>query len=55
MAVALASAGDPLRFDLDRSVSTAKSMIADVVESLPLVRRPAGADIADRLWARLSP
>ena len=55
VAVALASAGDPLRFDLDRAVSTAKAMIADVVESLPLIRRPAGADIADRLWARLSP
>lgn len=55
VAVALASAGDPLRFDLDRSVSTAKALIADVVESLPLVGKPQGTDIADRLWARLSP
>jgi citrate synthase len=55
VAVALASAGDPLRFDLDRSVSTAKALIADVVESLPLMGKPQGTDIADRLWARLSP
>lgn len=55
VAVALASAGDPLRFDLDRSVSTAKALIADVVESLPLLGKPQGTDIADRLWARLSP
>jgi len=55
VAVALASAGDPLRFDLDRSVSTAKALIADVVESLPLVGKPQGTDIVDRLWARLSP
>ena len=55
VAVALASAGDPLRFDLDRSVSTAKAMIADVVESLPLVGKPQGTGIVDRLWARLSP
>jgi citrate synthase len=55
VAVALASAGDPLRFDLDRSVTTGKTMIADVVESLPLVGKPAGTDIAERLWARLSP
>ncbi|MFI6095408.1 citrate synthase [Lentzea sp. NPDC051213] len=55
VAVALASAGDPLRFDLDRSITTAKAMIADVVESLPLVAPPKGTDIADRLWARLSP
>ncbi|WP_189152577.1 citrate synthase [Lentzea pudingi] len=55
VAVALASAGDPLRFDLDRSITTAKAIIADIVESLPLLGRPAGTDIADRLWARLSP
>ena len=55
VAVALASAGDPLRFDLDRAVSTTKALIADVVESLPLVGKPQGTDIADRLWARLSP
>ncbi|MGZ3144125.1 citrate synthase [Lentzea chajnantorensis] len=55
VAVALAGAGDPLRFDLDRAVSTAKALIADVVESLPLIQRPQGTDIADRLWARLSP
>ncbi|WP_233441964.1 citrate synthase [Lentzea atacamensis] len=55
VAVALASAGDPLRFDLDRAVSTAKAMIADVVESLPLLGKPEGTDIAERLWARLSP
>ncbi|ANZ39413.1 hypothetical protein BBK82_28560 [Lentzea guizhouensis] len=55
VAVALAGAGDPLRFDLDRAVSTAKALIADVVESLPLVQPPRGTDITDRLWARLSP
>ncbi|MCP2245037.1 citrate synthase [Lentzea aerocolonigenes] len=55
VAVALASAGDPLRFDLSRAVTTAKALIADVVESLPLQQRPMGTDIADRLWARLSP
>ncbi len=55
VAVALAGAGDPLRFDLDRAVTTAKALIADVVESLPLVQPPRGTDIADRLWARLSP
>ncbi|MGW6447578.1 citrate synthase [Lentzea sp. NPDC055074] len=55
VAVALASAGDPLRFDLDRSITTAKAIIADIVESLPMLGRPAGTDIADRLWARLSP
>ncbi len=55
VAVALAGAGDPLRFDLDRSITTAKTMIADVVESLPMRGRPHGTDIADRLWARLSP
>ncbi len=55
VAVALAGAGDPLRFDLDRAITTAKSLIADVVESLPLQQRPQGTDIADRLWARLSP
>ncbi|SFR28262.1 citrate synthase [Lentzea waywayandensis] len=55
VAIALASVGDPLRYDLDRAVTTAKSLIADVVESLPLVGRPQGTDIAERLWARLSP
>ncbi|WP_394617757.1 citrate synthase [Lentzea sp. JNUCC 0626] len=55
VAIALASVGDPLRYDLDRAITSAKSLIADVVESLPLVGRPAGTDIADRLWARLSP
>lgn len=55
VAVALAAAGDPLRFDLDRAVTTAKALIADVVESLPLVGKPQSTDIADRLWARLSP
>ncbi|WP_231114777.1 citrate synthase [Lentzea aerocolonigenes] len=55
VAVALAGAGDPLRFDLSRAVTTAKALIADVVESLPLQQRPQGTDIADRLWARLSP
>ncbi|HEX8866799.1 MAG TPA: citrate synthase [Lentzea sp.] len=55
VAVALAGAGDPLRFDLSRAVTTAKALIADVVESLPLKQRPQGTDIADRLWARLSP
>ncbi|GLY46490.1 citrate synthase [Lentzea sp. NBRC 102530] len=55
VAIALASVGDPLRYDLDRAVTSAKSLIADVVESLPLVGRPAGTDIAERLWARLSP
>src|SRR5687768_16200775 len=55
VAVALAGAGDPLRFDLDRAVTTAKALIADVVESLPLVGKPQSTDIADRLWARLSP
>jgi citrate synthase len=54
VAVALAGAGDPLRFDLSRAVTTAKALIADVVESLPLKQRPQGTDIADRLWARLS-
>ncbi|MCG8925996.1 citrate synthase [Lentzea sp. CC55] len=55
VAIALASVGDPLRYDLDRAVTTAQSLIADVVESLPLVGRPQGTDIAERLWARLSP
>lgn len=55
VAVAIAGAGDPLRFDLDRGITTAKSLIADVVESLPLIGRPQGTDIAERLWARLSP
>lgn len=54
VAVALASAGDPLRFDLARAVTTAKALVADVVESLPMLQRPQGTDIADRLWARLS-
>ena len=58
VAVVAAAVADPLRFELTRSVvtATARSMIATLVESLPLLGRdaPARASLARRLWPRLT-
>lgn len=58
VAVVAAGVADPLRFELTRSVvtATARSMIATLVESLPLLGgdAPAGASLAQRLWPRLT-
>ncbi|HEX6338053.1 MAG TPA: citrate synthase [Jiangellaceae bacterium] len=58
VAVVAAAVADPLRFELTGSVvtATARSMIAMLVESLPLVGRdaPARASLAQRLWPRLT-
>jgi citrate synthase len=67
VALALAPAGDPLRGDLrpDAVVATARSLVATLVESLPVLgdvgrvgRRHEGrrgdGRIAERLWVRLT-
>ena len=58
VAVVAAAVADPLRFELTGSAvtATARSMIATLVESLPLVGSdtPTGASLAQRLWPRLS-
>lgn len=59
VAVVAAAVADPLRFELADSVvtATARSMIATLVDSLPVLGRdaPAGASLAERLWPRLTP
>ncbi|HEU4541620.1 MAG TPA: citrate/2-methylcitrate synthase [Jiangellaceae bacterium] len=58
VAVVAAAVADPLRFELADVVvtATARSMIATLVESLPVLGRniPTGASLAERLWPRLT-
>ena len=57
--VLAAATSDPLRFELAEPVvvTTARSMVATLVESLPVLGldAPAGASLAERLWSRLTP
>jgi citrate synthase len=59
VAVLAAAVSDPLRFELAEPVviATARSMIATLVESLPVLGPdvPAGASLAEQLWSRLTP
>jgi citrate synthase len=58
VAVVAAAVADPLRFELTGSAvtATARSLIATLVESLPLLGSdaPTRASLAQRLWPRLS-
>ncbi len=58
VAIVAAAVADPLRFELADSVvtATARSMIATLVDSLPVLGRdaPAEASLAERLWPRLT-
>ncbi|GLZ31699.1 citrate synthase [Lentzea sp. NBRC 105346] len=56
IAVAVAGAHDPLRFDLspENYVRAAERLIATIVAALPLRQEPAGTSLAARLWVRMS-
>lgn len=56
VAVAVAGASDPLRFDLapQSVVRSAAALIALIVDTLPARQEPRGDDLANRLWAKLS-
>ena len=58
LAVVAAAVADPLRFELADAMvtATARSMIATLVECLPVLGRdvPASASLAERLWPRLT-
>jgi citrate synthase len=57
IAVALASADDELRYDLESSAVAAagRRAVAAMVGCLPARRDPAGRSVAARLWAGLTP
>ena len=54
--VVAGAAADPFRADRSHSgvMSSARILIRTIVDALPVVGEPAGARIADRLWARLT-